>query len=60
MEKKTISQFDIDELKQVLFKLNSLDKQFLVTASKNEKIFEETILTIANQLERVINTIDNK
>jgi hypothetical protein len=60
MEEKTISQFNIDELKQVLYKLNSLDNQFLVTASKNEKIFEETISTITNQLEKVINTLDNK
>jgi len=59
MEEKTISQYNIEELKQVLFKVNSLDKSFLEQACHNENAFEETVKDISFQLQNVLNQIDS-
>lgn len=58
MEEKTISPFNIEELKQVLFKINSLDKSFLKQAYHNESAFEDTIKGISIQLGNVLKELD--
>ena len=60
MEEKIISQFNIEELKQVLFKINSLDKSFLRQAYHNESAFEETVKEISIQLQNVLKQIDSQ
>lgn len=60
MKDKTISQFNIEELRLVLTKVNSLDESFLKHAYNNVSAFEEIIAEIAKQLKNVLDQIDNQ
>ncbi len=58
MEEKIITKFNIDELKTVLFKLKSIDNDFIEKAFNNKDAFKQTISAISNQLEAVLNQLD--
>lgn len=59
MNERTISQYDIDNLKDVLVKLASFDSAFLLAASKNEYLFKVSVLELSNKLKEVLAHLDN-